>query len=200
MRTIFSHSTLAVQDSERLINMLRFLKLDHLVERCGGLDKVVDWDWNHVLTPGESQRLSILRIFYHRPAVAFMDEVTSAIGADYEKQVYETLRTVRRRDCSFNRSSTFTAFISSSRASFEWSWFIHSQCNRLIRLNHHIKAILSQSALRFNNSVQQIKCMHHPSLDLDNKNENRIMGKIYSVIIIMVKTSANATQTYTACD
>ncbi|KRX46265.1 ATP-binding cassette sub-family D member 4 [Trichinella murrelli] len=83
----------SVQDSERLINMLRFLKLDHLVERCGGLDQVVDWDWNHVLTPGESQRLSILRIFYHRPAVAFMDEVTSAIGADYEKQVYETLRT-----------------------------------------------------------------------------------------------------------
>ncbi|KRX56975.1 ATP-binding cassette sub-family D member 4 [Trichinella sp. T9] len=72
---------------------LRQQLLDHLVERCGGLDQVVDWDWNHVLTPGESQRLSILRIFYHRPAVAFMDEVTSAIGADYEKQVYETLRT-----------------------------------------------------------------------------------------------------------
>ncbi|KRY16734.1 ATP-binding cassette sub-family D member 4 [Trichinella patagoniensis] len=89
----FRETYCTVQDSERLINMLRFLKLDHLVERCGGLDQVVDWDWNHVLTPGESQRLSILRIFYHRPAVAFMDEVTSAIGADYEKQVYETLRT-----------------------------------------------------------------------------------------------------------
>lgn len=43
--------------------------------RVGGLD--ADADWAHMLSLGEQQRISLARLLYHKPAVAFLDEATS---------------------------------------------------------------------------------------------------------------------------
>ena len=43
------------------------------------------------LSPGEMQRLAFVRLFFHRPRVAFLDEATSALSTDVEDALYRRL-------------------------------------------------------------------------------------------------------------
>lgn len=43
------------------------------------------------LTPGESQRLAIVRALYHKPLLLFMDEATSQVDTDIEHKIYNML-------------------------------------------------------------------------------------------------------------
>jgi ABC-type uncharacterized transport system fused permease/ATPase subunit len=49
---------------------------------------------NDLLTPGEQQRLSLVRVVYHRPTLVIIDEGTNAIGIDAEMEFYSTLQQV----------------------------------------------------------------------------------------------------------
>lgn len=49
-------------------------------------------DWASILSIGEQQRLGVARVLYHRPALAFLDESTSAVTEDAEKQAYRLMR------------------------------------------------------------------------------------------------------------
>jgi len=44
------------------------------------LDTEPNWSWYDVLSPGEQQRLAFTRLLYHDPALAVLDEATSAIS------------------------------------------------------------------------------------------------------------------------
>ncbi|CAN0242781.1 unnamed protein product, partial [Discosporangium mesarthrocarpum] len=48
-------------------------------------------NWPSVLSPGESQRMGLARVLYHRPHLAFLDESTSALSEDAERDVYRAL-------------------------------------------------------------------------------------------------------------
>jgi putative ATP-binding cassette transporter len=73
---------------------LRAIQLGHLSDR---LD--VETDWSRTLSPGEQQRLAFGRILITRPALAFLDETTSALDEGMEHAIYELLRE-RMPDCT----------------------------------------------------------------------------------------------------
>jgi putative ATP-binding cassette transporter len=49
-------------------------------------------DWGQILSLGEQQRLGVARVLYVRPAVAVMDESTSAIDEENEQRVFLALK------------------------------------------------------------------------------------------------------------
>lgn len=48
--------------------------------------------WQDILSQGEAQRLSLLRVAYYRPALAVLDESTSALTPELEAECYSLLR------------------------------------------------------------------------------------------------------------
>lgn len=50
-----------------------------------GFDTQYDWD---KLSRGEQQRLASVRLFYHNPKFAILDECTSCINKDAEEKLY----------------------------------------------------------------------------------------------------------------
>ncbi|MBV9489752.1 MAG: ABC transporter ATP-binding protein/permease [Verrucomicrobia bacterium] len=67
-----------------------------------------DQDWCGRLSLGEQQRLAFARILLARPTVVFLDEVTSALDARAEAQLYSLLRTAPWR-CTVVSTSHRTA-------------------------------------------------------------------------------------------
>ncbi|KAF2356891.1 ABC transporter type 1 transmembrane domain [Trinorchestia longiramus] len=82
-----SHSRLPPSDRE-MLRYLKQMKMTSLVRRCGGLDVDPGWIWSDVLSPGEVQRLCFMRVLYHRPQFAILDEASSALSEDIEKILY----------------------------------------------------------------------------------------------------------------
>lgn len=73
-----------------IIGYLELLDLGNLLSKCNGLDSYLEQsEWYDKLSPGESQRLSFVRLFFHKPPLALLDESTSQIGEDAEKIIYE---------------------------------------------------------------------------------------------------------------
>eukprot|EP01018_Ginkgo_biloba_P023891 Gb_35459 [translate_table: standard] len=64
-------------NEEELIQVLKAVRLGHLMARCNGLDSNVEW--SSVLSLGEQQRLAFARLLLSRPELALLDESTSAL-------------------------------------------------------------------------------------------------------------------------
>lgn len=71
---------------------LRKYSLENLLNMVNGnLNLQPDFYWSSVLSSGEQQRLSFLRLIYHRPKYALLDEFTSSVDQETEKLMYEDL-------------------------------------------------------------------------------------------------------------
>jgi len=46
-------------------------------------------EWERVLSPAQKQKLGFARLFYHRPGYAVLDECTSRISFEVERELYE---------------------------------------------------------------------------------------------------------------
>uniref|UniRef100_A0A914EDH7 ABC transporter domain-containing protein n=1 Tax=Acrobeloides nanus TaxID=290746 RepID=A0A914EDH7_9BILA len=83
----------ASEDTAQIENILKTLKLDSLLVRCGGLDNLIDFEWKETLTPGELQRLSFARVVYQKPKLVILDEATNSLPNDMEATIYRLLKT-----------------------------------------------------------------------------------------------------------
>lgn len=99
-----------VPDDEYLIELLRKVNLDYLLDydtdleeddvekelnrastsscvfMIPCLDRVEKWP--DILSAGEQQRLAMIRLYYHSPKFAVLDECTSSISSDLEHECY----------------------------------------------------------------------------------------------------------------
>ena len=85
-----------------LIQILKVIEIDHIVERPNGWD--AEEEWRDVLSGGLQQRVAMARLFYHAPKYAILDECTSSVTLEIEKAMYDkakalgiTLMTVSHR-------------------------------------------------------------------------------------------------------
>ena len=78
------------EDEEQLLDLLRVVGVEYLVERLDGWDTVTRWE--DVLSLGEQQRLGMARLFYHEPKFGVLDECTSAVSVDVEEKLYRKAR------------------------------------------------------------------------------------------------------------
>ncbi len=85
---LFPYMDAAIADS-LLVEQLNRFGLGGVLARVGGLDAILDW--SKVLSLGEQQRVSIIRVLVHQPGYVLMDECTSALDGNNEKLVFDTL-------------------------------------------------------------------------------------------------------------
>ena len=81
-------SSVAMTDAH-MRELLSLVQLEHLLdwstedEDGGGLIK-----WEERLSLGEQQRLAMVRLFFHHPNYAILDECTSAVSTEIEELLY----------------------------------------------------------------------------------------------------------------
>ncbi|XP_022333421.1 lysosomal cobalamin transporter ABCD4-like isoform X2 [Crassostrea virginica] len=79
-------------DDESIHQYMELTGLQKLTDRSLGLENYCCNDWYQELSPGEMQRLSFVRLFFHQPRFAVLDEATSQIGVDLERVLYGKCR------------------------------------------------------------------------------------------------------------
>ena len=90
---------------ESMQEVLETVNLPELAERVDG-DFDREADWANMLSLGEQQRLSFARLLFKRPAIAFLDESTSALDEPNEDRMYSYLRKHRYTYVSVGHRST----------------------------------------------------------------------------------------------
>ena len=73
-----------------LLHWLDAVDIAHIVDRPGGWD--AEDEWRDVLSVGLQQRVAMARLFYHAPQYAILDECTSSVTLEVEREMYETAK------------------------------------------------------------------------------------------------------------
>ena len=60
------------KERAKVLQCIKDVGLFSLLERINGLETQFGQEWHNALSPGEMQRLSFARIFYHKPKLASM--------------------------------------------------------------------------------------------------------------------------------
>jgi vitamin B12/bleomycin/antimicrobial peptide transport system ATP-binding/permease protein len=94
---------------EDLKATLEIVNLTTLPDRVDG-DFDRDADWVNMLSLGEQQRLSFARLLIKKPAIAFLDESTSALDEPNEERLYAHLRKHRYTFISVGHRSTLLKY------------------------------------------------------------------------------------------
>lgn len=93
---------------EVLEDLLSKLDLSHLLELEKASASPVQWE--NVLSLGEQQRISVLRVLFHGPRFAVLDEATSALDPGLEFRCYSLLRDAHVTFLSVSHHPTLTTF------------------------------------------------------------------------------------------
>eukprot|EP00043_Microstomoeca_roanoka_P015266 m.152682 g.152682 ORF g.152682 m.152682 type:complete len:1240 (-) comp16218_c0_seq1:132-3851(-) len=106
MYPVTSEQTKAALTNTELRNLLALVDLEYLLDRSQ--DQEVNWE--ETLSLGETQRLAMARLFYHKPVFAILDECTSAVSHSMERRLYR-LCAERKITCiTISHRPALTAF------------------------------------------------------------------------------------------
>ena len=110
LKTVLCYPNIQASD-ETLIATLNDCQLSHLAER---LDE--EQDWQHLLSPGELQRIGFARVLLAKPQLILLDEATSALDEPTEAHLYTLIRQRLPQSIivSIGHRSTLDAFHDSS--------------------------------------------------------------------------------------
>ncbi|XP_072065140.1 ABC transporter D family member 1-like isoform X2 [Arachis hypogaea] len=81
--------------------------LEYLLDRYPPEKEV---NWGDELSLGEQQRLSMARLFYHKPKFAILDECTSAVTTDMEERFCTKVRAMGTSCITISHRPTLVAF------------------------------------------------------------------------------------------
>ena len=85
---IYPHLTMKLGYSrEKLMKLMEYVELIQLVKH-GENDLDTVEDWNSKLGQGEKQRVAMVRMIYHSPKFAILDECTSTVSLEMESKFY----------------------------------------------------------------------------------------------------------------
>jgi ABC-type uncharacterized transport system fused permease/ATPase subunit len=77
---------------DRISELLETFGLQHLTQLYT-FDTVNNWE--DLLSLGEQQRISLIRLILHKPSLAILDECTSAIDESQQECFYRLLRSLK---------------------------------------------------------------------------------------------------------
>lgn len=103
-----------VPSDDQLIAVMQQVNLLGIAEQAGngnvdaGLNAVLDW--SNRLSLGEQQRLAFGRVLLHRPRLLILDESTSAMDVQSERQMYNLLREWKLSYMSVGHRPTLVEF------------------------------------------------------------------------------------------
>jgi len=87
LRQLISYPTESVTElSVDTIQSMREIGLGKLLDNYTQDERI---DWYNVLSPGEQQSVAFIRLLYHRPHYAFLDECTSSVSEEVEEVLYQ---------------------------------------------------------------------------------------------------------------
>jgi len=96
-------------EDEGMEEVLETVNLPELSDRVDGdFDRAADWA--NMLSIGEQQRLSFARLLLKEPAIAFLDESTSALDEPNEERLYHYLKKHRYTFVSVGHRSTLLKY------------------------------------------------------------------------------------------
>eukprot|EP00340_Litonotus_pictus_P001906 CAMPEP_0170520864 /NCGR_PEP_ID=MMETSP0209-20121228/6197_1 /TAXON_ID=665100 ORGANISM="Litonotus pictus, Strain P1" /NCGR_SAMPLE_ID=MMETSP0209 /ASSEMBLY_ACC=CAM_ASM_000301 /LENGTH=426 /DNA_ID=CAMNT_0010807437 /DNA_START=764 /DNA_END=2044 /DNA_ORIENTATION=- len=75
------------ESDEYLERLMESVDVSHVLKREANKFDTVR-EWKDVLSGGEKQRVSMARLYYHKPTFAILDECTSAVSIDVEDKMY----------------------------------------------------------------------------------------------------------------
>ena len=106
-------------DLEKYNNSIRDAALEDFINSLPNKDNTITGEDGIKISGGQKQRLSIARALYHNPEVLVLDEATSSLDLETEKEILSSLNNIKGKK---------TIFIISHRESSL------KLCNKIIRL------------------------------------------------------------------
>jgi putative ATP-binding cassette transporter len=95
-------------DDSTLMEALRALGLEAMVDRIGGLD--VEHDWESALTQAEQQLMAIVRLLLIRPRIAFLNQGVETLSEEQVQLVYHVLTEKKITYLSIGENDHLTAY------------------------------------------------------------------------------------------
>ncbi|XP_002155885.1 lysosomal cobalamin transporter ABCD4 [Hydra vulgaris] len=89
---IYPHSNIKMSSTSKVIDRvydaLKKVGLLEIVDRLGNIHVESSNRWCDIISPGEVQRLNFARLFYHKPKLAVVDEISGALSIHEEENLY----------------------------------------------------------------------------------------------------------------